>query len=76
MKTHTTWSEPTIDGEKGIVPRLDIAAWTNTDRLVKAWSTTTISKEALETVVGLTTFTEVWKTLSNTYSQDSEAREF
>ena len=57
-------------------PHPDLPAWTRTDRLVKAWITATISEEALGTVVGLTTSAEVWKALSNTYSQDSEAREF
>ncbi|KAK1359332.1 hypothetical protein POM88_043806 [Heracleum sosnowskyi] len=67
--------KPTGDGDS-VVPHPDLAAWTRTYRLVKAWITATISEEALGTVVGLTTSAEVWKALSNTYSQDSEAREF
>ena len=60
----------------GMMPNPDLAAWTRTDRLIKAWITATISEEALGTVVGLTTSLDVWKALSNTYSQDSQAREF
>ncbi|GMY19468.1 UBN2_3 domain-containing protein, partial [Fagus crenata] len=59
-----------------MMPNPDLAAWTRTDRLIKAWITATISEEALGTVVGLTTSLDVWKALSNTYSQDSQAREF
>uniref|UniRef100_A0A2N9H082 Uncharacterized protein n=1 Tax=Fagus sylvatica TaxID=28930 RepID=A0A2N9H082_FAGSY len=59
-----------------MIPNPDLAAWTRTDRLIKAWITTTISEEALGTVVGLTTSLDVWKALSNAYSQDSQAREF
>uniref|UniRef100_A0A2N9EXT0 Uncharacterized protein n=1 Tax=Fagus sylvatica TaxID=28930 RepID=A0A2N9EXT0_FAGSY len=62
--------------EDGMMPNPDLAAWTRTDRLIKAWITATISEEALGTVVGLTTSLDVWKALSNTYSQDSQAREF
>ena len=64
------------DTEDGMMPNPDLAAWTHTDRLIKAWITATISKEGLGTVVGLTTSLDVWKALSNTYSQDSQAREF
>uniref|UniRef100_A0A2N9H9U6 Retrovirus-related Pol polyprotein from transposon TNT 1-94-like beta-barrel domain-containing protein n=1 Tax=Fagus sylvatica TaxID=28930 RepID=A0A2N9H9U6_FAGSY len=66
-------SNPTNDST---MPNPDLAAWTRTDRLVKAWITATISEEALGTVVGLTTSLDVWKALSNAYSQDSQAREF
>jgi hypothetical protein len=62
--------------EDGMMPNPDLTAWTCTDRLIKAWITATISEEALGTVVGLTTSLDVWKALSNTYSQDSQAREF
>ncbi|KAL5720063.1 hypothetical protein ACHQM5_012768 [Ranunculus cassubicifolius] len=54
----------------------DMAAWIRTDRLVKAWMTANLSDEALGTVVGLTTAKEVWDSLSNTYAQNSEAREY
>ena len=49
-------SNPTNDGT---MPNPDLAAWTRTDRLVKAWITATISEEALGTVVGLTTSLDV-----------------
>lgn len=65
--------QPEPNGE---VPHPDLPVWTRTDRLVKAWITATISEEALGTVVGLVTSAQVWKALTNTYSQDSEAREF
>ena len=64
------------DTEDGMMPNPDLAAWTHTDRLIKAWITTTISEEGLGTIVGLTTSLDVWKALSNTYSQDSQDREF
>jgi hypothetical protein len=66
-------SNPTNDGT---MPNPDLAAWTRTDRLVKEWITATISEEALGTVVGLTTSLDVWKALSNAYSEDSQVREF
>jgi hypothetical protein len=62
--------------EDGIMPNPDLATWTRTNRLIKEWITTTNFKEALGTVVGLTTSLNVWKALSNAYSQDSQAREF
>ena len=49
-------SNPTNDGT---MPNPDLATWTHTDRLVKEWITTTISEEALGTVVGLTTSLDV-----------------
>jgi hypothetical protein len=64
------------DTEDGMMPNPVLAAWTRIDRLIKAWITATISEEALGTVVGLTTLLDIWKALSNTYSQDSQAREF
>uniref|UniRef100_A0A2N9J0X7 Uncharacterized protein n=1 Tax=Fagus sylvatica TaxID=28930 RepID=A0A2N9J0X7_FAGSY len=69
-------AEITNDTNDGMMPNPDLAAWTRTDRLIKAWITATISEEALGTVVGLTTSLDVWKALSNAYSQDSQAREF
>ncbi|KAI9196207.1 hypothetical protein LWI28_021934 [Acer negundo] len=65
-----------IEGTDGKVPNPALAPWKRTDRLVKAWIMTTISEEALGTVVGLTTSFDVWKALTNAYSQDSQAREF
>ncbi|GMY38131.1 UBN2_3 domain-containing protein [Fagus crenata] len=62
-------SNPTNDST---MPNPDLVAWTCTDRLVKAWITATISEEALGTVVGLTASLDVWKALSNAYSQDSQ----
>jgi hypothetical protein len=41
------------EGDK--IPNPALAAWTQTDRLVKAWITATVSEEALGTVVGLIT---------------------
>ena len=58
------------------MPNPDLATWTRTNRLIKEWITTTNFKDALGTVVGLTTSLNVWKALSNAYSQDSQAREF
>ncbi|PIA50672.1 hypothetical protein AQUCO_01200116v1 [Aquilegia coerulea] len=72
----TPQPESMVNGDECVVPNPNLAAWTRTDRLVKAWITATISEEALGTVVGLTTSFDVWKALSNTYSQESEAREF
>ena len=62
--------------EDGMMPNPNLAAQTRTDKLIKAWITATISEEALGTIVGLTTSLDVWKALSNTYSQDSQTREF
>ncbi|KAF9614436.1 hypothetical protein IFM89_018581 [Coptis chinensis] len=59
-----------------IIPNPDLAAWTRTDRLVKAWITATISEEALGVVVGLKTSHDVWSALQNAFSQGSQAREF
>jgi hypothetical protein len=70
------WQRFQIVLNDGMMPNPDLAAWTRTDRLIKAWITATISEEALGTVVGLTTSLDVWKALSNAYSQDSQAREF
>lgn len=67
---------PVSSGDSGLVPHPNLEAWTRIDRLVKSWITATISKEALGTVAGLATSAEVWTTLSSTYSQVSESRDF
>ncbi|KAI9177872.1 hypothetical protein LWI28_020140 [Acer negundo] len=65
-----------IEGTDGKVPNPALAPWKRTNRLVKAWITATISEEVLGTIVGVTTSFDVWKALTNAYSQDSQAREF
>lgn len=50
---------PPPEGEIDDVNNQDLAAWSSTYRLVKAWITVTISEEALGTVVGLTTSFDV-----------------
>ncbi|KAF6168419.1 hypothetical protein GIB67_004971 [Kingdonia uniflora] len=73
----TTQPEAEINddnGEKIINP--DLLAWVCTDGPVKAWITATISEEALDTVVGITTSNDVWNALANVYSQNLQAHEF
>lgn len=69
-------AEATDNEDGGNASTADMAAWTRTDRLIKAWITANLSDEALGTVVGLTTSFEVWTSLANTYAQNSEAREY
>nr|CAD1839536.1 unnamed protein product [Ananas comosus var. bracteatus] len=63
------------DGKSRIV-NPDFTSWVRTDRLVKAWITSTLLQEVLGLVVGLVTLGEVWSTLENSFAQDSQAWEF
>ncbi|GAV58726.1 UBN2_3 domain-containing protein, partial [Cephalotus follicularis] len=55
---------------------IDYTSWVKTDKLIKAWITGTLSEEELGHVVGTKSSNELWKVLSDTFSQASEAREF
>ncbi|KAF8390395.1 hypothetical protein HHK36_024921 [Tetracentron sinense] len=50
--------------------------WRRSDRLLRGWITGTLSEEVLGMVVGLETASEVWNTLSNSFAQESQEREF
>ncbi|KAF8396845.1 hypothetical protein HHK36_018480 [Tetracentron sinense] len=54
----------------------DFTSWRKTDRLLKAWITSTLSEEVLGLVVGLTSSRDVWSALEDAFAQDSEAREY
>ncbi|KAF7149901.1 hypothetical protein RHSIM_Rhsim02G0228300 [Rhododendron simsii] len=67
-------SSEKAEKEKALNP--DFQAWVKTDRLVKAWITSTLSEEVLGLAVGLVTSREVWDALHTSFAQDSQTREF
>lgn len=61
---------------KGKVSTLDITSWIQTDRLVKAQITRTLSEEVLGLAVRLKSSAEVWEALAAAFVQNFQAREF
>lgn len=63
------------DGRKK-VPNPGLQAWTQTDRIVKAWITSTLSEDVLGLAVGLKIAKEVWDTSLNSFAPDLQTSEF
>jgi len=63
---------------ENFVPKLivEFIAWCKADRLLRWWIIGTLSKEALELVVGLNTALAVWTALKDAYVKDSQEHEF
>ncbi|XXG72696.1 hypothetical protein AAC387_Pa07g1737 [Persea americana] len=55
----------------GEILNLDLVSWTSTDRLVKAWITGTLSEEVLGLAVRLKIAADVWRSLTEAFSQSS-----
>lgn len=74
LQNSTEEEKASTEKEKALNP--DFQAWAKTDRLVKAWITSTLFEEVLGLAVGLVTSQEVWDALHTSFAQDSQTREF
>lgn len=59
-----------------LIPNVEYLAWKHSNRLLKGWITSSLSKEVVNHIVGLESARDVWKTLKNACSLSTEEREF